>query len=380
MTKYAELMTPFTLKHGAVLNNRIAMAPMVALSSELKGYVSEKDLEFYAVRSEVAGMIITGAVNVSMSNRGSDYHLSIADDTTIDGLKKLAATIKKDGSKAIIQLFHSGMGTQPGYAILKNAVSPLGNTPLSRPFRPTSLAESTIDGLIKSFGQATRRAIEAGFDGVEIHGANRNLLQQFFSPATNQRQDRWGGSLDKRMRFPLAVVYEVNQTIMQHAPADFILGYRFSPEEITKNEVGYTIDDSLQLIDRVADYGVDYIHTSLFTGYNAGPAGYDKSYGQLVKETVGDRTTTIIVSNISSADDALDALNHGDIAAIGREALIEPRFAAKIAAGKADTIRTEIEQGDVEGLKFSQFMKDWFILNHPAVPQLPGAIKLRKST
>ena len=90
----------------------------------------------------------------------------------------------------------------------------------------------------------TRRAIEAGFDGVEIHGANTYLLQQFFSPHSNRRDDQWGGSLEKRMNFPLAIVDAVKQAVAKHAKAPFVVGYRISPEEGTNP--GITLEDTLQ--------------------------------------------------------------------------------------------------------------------------------------
>ena len=92
--------------------------------------------------------------------------------------------------------------------------------------------------IIKSFGEATKRAIDSGFDGVEIHGANHYLLQQFFSKYSNRRTDQWGGSLENRMRFSLEVLKEVKSVVKSHAKDDFIVGFRFCPEEIHGENIG----------------------------------------------------------------------------------------------------------------------------------------------
>ncbi|MBB5498787.1 hypothetical protein [Paraburkholderia sp. MM5384-R2] len=110
--------------------------------------------------------------------------------------------------------------------------------------------------MIRAFGQATRRAIEAGFDGIELHDAHGFLIQNFFSPLFNQRTDHWGGSLESRMRFPFAVVQEVRRVIAAHAKRPFLVGYRISPEEA--GEGALRIDDTFVLIDRLIASGVDY--------------------------------------------------------------------------------------------------------------------------
>lgn len=377
MTKYEKLTTPLTLKHGATLKTRIAMAPMVAQASNLDGSVSENDLEFYSARAGVAGMIITGAAMVAESGRGFDHHLSIANDGMVDGLTKLAAAIKKEGNKAIIQLYHGGREAKTAYKNLGEVVAPSAIDFPFLPYTPRALTEEEILDLIKDFGKAAKRAIAAGFDGVEIHGANHYLLQQFFSSYSNIREDNWGGSLDKRMNFSLGIVKEVKRVVAENAPKDFIVGYRFSPDEVHGDTVGYTIEDSLQLIDKIADEDLDYIHTSIFTGYQDTPPGHKEAYGTLVKEKVGNRAATIIVSNIFDADAALDALNYGDIIAIGREALLEPRFAAKILEGKTDEIISKVIPGSVEELEFTEALKDWFLETGSALPPLPGQENLR---
>lgn len=97
---------------------------------------------------------------------------------------------------------------------------------------PRALSGEEVEGMIAKFGDGVRRAILAGFDGVEIHGANTYLIQQFYSPNSNQRDDEWGGSRDNRARFPLAVLDITHKMARQYADDAFIIGYRFSPEEM----------------------------------------------------------------------------------------------------------------------------------------------------
>ena len=126
---------------------------------------------------------------------------------------------------------------------------------------PVALTAEEVEGMIGKFGEAVRRAIQAGFDGVEIHGANTYLIQQFFSPNSNQRDDEWGGSRENRAKFPLAVLDITHKMVRQYADDAFIIGYRFSPEEL---EVpGIRFEDTLYLLEKLAARGVDYLHFSL---------------------------------------------------------------------------------------------------------------------
>ena len=123
------------------------------------------------------------------------------------------------------------------------------------------MSDEEVIQLIQAFGEATRRAIEAGFDGVELHGASGYIIQQFFSPHSNTRTDRWGGNLEKRLAFPLAVIEEVKRVIAEHAKQPFIIGYRLSPEE--PETPGITMAETFALLDALADAELDYIHMAL---------------------------------------------------------------------------------------------------------------------
>ena len=117
-----------------------------------------------------------------------------------------------------------------------------------------------VKAIIRAFAHAAELCLVAGYDGVEIHGANRYLIQQFYSGATNHRTDEWGGSNEARMRFPLAVLDAVLRVKERSGKKNFIIGYRLSPEE--PEEVGITMKETLALIQELIKRDIQYIHVS----------------------------------------------------------------------------------------------------------------------
>lgn len=373
--QYEKLLENVTFPNGASLTNRIAMAPMVVSGSSDEGTITDLDIAYFDKRSDVAGLIITGAAYINDMACGFDGQISISKDADVDGLRKLVSTMKKDGNKAVVQLHHAGREAVGAYSKFGKVVAPSAiNFPFLN-YIPEEMTHEDIEKTIKDFGKAAKRAIEAGFDGVEIHGANHYLLQQFFSAYSNQRSDQWGGSLDNRMAFPLEVTREVKRVVQESGKTDFIVGYRITPEEIHGENVGYRIDESLQLIEKIVNEKIDYIHVSLFTGYKDAPQGSDKSYGELVKEKINGRCPVIIVSGVFTADDALNALHHGDIIAIGRAALLEPQFVKKIRENRFEEIVSTVK-GDINDLAIPKKAVDWFLMENSPLPPLPGIEKI----
>lgn len=369
---HSPLLSPLTLRSGVVLPDRVAMAPMVAQgASPADGSVTAEDGAYFALRSRVAGMLITGAAYVCRGGRGFERQISIAEDRDVEGLTQLAQAMKRDGGRAFVQLYHGGREAYPAAAELGRAVAPSTQQFDWLPYVPEEMTEEEIASTIAAFGAATRRAIAAGFDGVEIHGANHYLLQQFFSRLSNHRDDAWGGDLERRMAFPLAVLDEVLRAAAE-AGRPFAVGYRICPDEIHGEDIGYTVSEALELIDRVVDKGVDYLHVSIFTGYADAPAGSQRSYGQIVRDLVAQRCPVIIVSDVFTERDAESALQHGDIVAIGRAALVEPEFAGKIAAGDGDRIEVSVK-GRLHELALPAGLVEWYRGSGRAVlPPLPG--------
>ncbi len=183
------------------------------MSSNADGSISEEEIRYYSRRAKGVSMVITAATYVSpegglIGGPGADS------DELIPGLSKLAAAIQTEGALAVLQIFHAGRQSSKTGDFVS-----AGNIPENRAGAaiPRELTGPEIYGLIHSYAEAARRAVEAGFDGVEIHGGNGNLLQQFFSPYTNRRSDAFGGSLEKRMTLALSITREVQRVIRDHA-------------------------------------------------------------------------------------------------------------------------------------------------------------------
>jgi 2,4-dienoyl-CoA reductase-like NADH-dependent reductase (Old Yellow Enzyme family) len=203
-----------------------------------------------------------------------------------------------------------------------------------------------ITETIEAFSAATRRALAAGYDGVEIHGANTYLLQQFFSPHSNRRTDEWGGSLEGRMRFPLSVTEAV---LAAAADADrpFAVGYRISPEEI--EDPGITIEDTQRFVEVLAGYPLDWLHVSV-RSYFAGSLRDDSDpvppTRRIIKALDG-RLPVIGVGLVYSPEEATAILEDGCAAiALGRILLMEPEWVDKVRTESTDTIRHALPATD----------------------------------
>lgn len=374
------LIDTVQFRHGAQLSSRLVMPPMLTFSGLKGGFVSDDTLRYYHARSQAAGLLIAEYHYVSesggpCSRPGYPEQLGIYSDEHLEGAKKIAAALQKNGNKAILQIHHGGREAS-GRAVKGEEVlapSALDFSFLSYPVREITNAE--IEGIIKDFGRATKRAIEAGFSGVEIHGANHYLLQQFFSSFSNVREDKWGGSLEKRMAFPLAVVKEVKRVVEEYAPKDFIVGYRISPEEIHGDEVGYSYREAQALIREVIKYELDYIHLSLWEGYASKPVGSDRTYAEHFKSILDNQTKLIIVGGVFSEEDAQDAIAQTptDLIAVGRGTLIDPLFGQKIKEGRGDEIVHQISPEQLEQTAWTSGLREAFTREDSlGLPELPG--------
>lgn len=349
-----KLSDQVTFKHGATIANRMVQPPMLT-NSGLNGAVTEDTLKYWQARSNSASLMITEYFYVSPAGgpaltwADNRTQLAVYDDKFIPGLKKLAQTMKKHGNKAILQIAHTGREANYRAHL---GLPVYGPTTANYPFLPYGVQGFTTEQaeqVVKDFGSATKRAIEAGFDGVEIHGANHYLIQQFFSRFSNKRSDRWA----KPEAFPMAVAKEVMAVVKKYAPTDFIVGYRISPEEINPDSIGYTWHDSTKLIDHLtSNFDFDYIHLSMPV-YDAKPKDSDKTFAELFRSYLGKGTKLIIVGDVMDRKSARDALKYTDLVAAGRDAEII----------KTMSDREEVKQAVTPGLRevFNQQTKrpDW---------------------
>ena len=359
-SKYNPLFQPFTFASGVKVDNRLVMAPMTTNSSFENGMVTTEEKEYYKRQVAGLGAVVTSCAQV-MENGRFAGSLSAASDNRIDSLSKLAKTIQNEGPKAILQIFHVGrLGskrTLRGEQPVSASAVPLD---VEGAEVPRELSDKEVHELIDAFGQATRRAIQAGFDGIELHGANNYMIQQFFSPHSNRREDQWGGSLEKRMNFPLAVVQAAKEAIQTYADKPFIFGYRISPEEI--KEPGITIEDTLQLIAKLKEQGLDYIHisTNEWTQASVRDPKATKPVVQRIQESVGADFPIIGVGSIITPNDAVAAMELGlPLVAIGRELVIEPDWVQKVKLGNETAIRKKIKPEYREDLTLPDAMWEY---------------------
>ncbi|AGK52599.1 NADH-dependent flavin oxidoreductase [Bacillus sp. 1NLA3E] len=362
--KYSPLLESFNFTNGLKLKNRIVMAPMTNFSSNEDGTVSDAEVKYYARRSKGVSMVITACTFVTPNGKGFPGEFAGDRDEMIPSLKSLATAIKEQGAKAILQMFHGGREC-PSELVPNGDVVSASEVVSEQPNRkvPRALIEDEIQSIIKAFGETVRRAIEAGFDGVEIHGANGYLIQQFFSPHSNQREDNWGGSVEKRMSFPLAVIDEVKKVVGQHASSEFLVGYRFSPEE--PETPGITMADTLKLVDALVGKNLDYLHVSLLDFWSVPRRGVEdtRSRIEIILERIGMRVPVIGVGSILSADDALKAFQTGvALIALGRELIIDPDWVQKVENGTEDQIEMKIDKGAQERLEIPNPL--WQVIIH----------------
>lgn len=359
--KYTKLFEPFTFASGATIDNRIVLPPMTTNSAFENGMVTTDEHAYYKRRSAGLGAVITSCAQVREDGKFAGS-LSAASDNRIESLSKLAKTIQSTGTKAILQIFHIGrMGSSTTLRGLQPVSASAVPALRENAEIPRELPDHEVRELVEAFGEATRRAIQAGFDGVEIHGANTYLIQQFFSPHSNRREDHWGGTLEKRMNFPLAVVKAAKDAIEKYADKPFIFGYRISPEEM--EEPGITLDDTLALMDKLKTTGLDYIHVSLGSVAQTSLRNKESNTPvmDIIHEKFGNEIPLIGVGQVVTPGDAVKAMEDHNLpfVAIGRELIVEPDWIEKVTSGKEDTIRTEIRPEDREDLALPDAMWEY---------------------
>lgn len=346
--KHPSLFSPFMLTEKIKLRNRIVMAPMTTWSANPDGTISEQELEFYKRRSQNVGLVITGCTYVTPSGIGFTHEFAAYDDRFINSLEKLAAAAQSGGAPAILQIFHAGNKAIPELVPNNDVISASASSVKSGDFmkrvvQSREMTENEIQETIRAFGDVTKRAIKAGFDGIELHGAHGFLLQNFFSPLFNQRNDRWGGDLEGRMRFPLAVLQEVKNVVYEYATKPFAIGYRISPEESATG--GLRIEDTYKLLERLISSGISYIHTSLVSINDSYPVESPNGPRtiELILNHIAGRVPVIAAGKIRTPSQAQEAISTGlPLVAIGKGLVINPEWVTLAESGRSHEIQTTL--------------------------------------
>lgn len=253
------LFTPIKIGH-LELRNRFVRSATGDGCADREGHITDKHLKMFADLADGGiGLIISGIAFVHPSGHISWHQTSIATDDCIPGLKRLTRTVHERGAKIAIQLFHSGRESAKflnGLGQVAKGPSVVHDDPY---FKEDYLAleEDEIWVLINSFGDAAVRARESGFDAVQLHGAHAYLLSQFLSPFTNRRNDDWGGSLERRLRFHR----EVYNDIRKKVGADFPILIKTGGEDGFPG--GLELDEGVRAAVLLAQWGYDALEISL---------------------------------------------------------------------------------------------------------------------
>lgn len=365
MNKYNKLFSPLSFDKGIILKKRIVMSPMTTWASNEDFTISDEEVEYYHKRVNGVGLVITGCTHVTANGIGFTHEFAGYDDTFLPSLKKLANAAKSGGAPAILQMFHAGNKAIPG--LISNGEVVSASTVSSGPILlsdkenlPKELTENEILEIIKAFGETTRRAIEAGFDGVEIHGAHGFLLQNFISPFFNRRNDEWGGSLENRLRLSLEIVREVKKVVSEYADRPFLIGYRVSPEEMPQQTYG--LQDTFILIDKLIEENIDYLHFSLLDAVNQKPIDSefsDEPISVVLNNYVNNRVPVLVAGGITTPAMADRVLDYGiSMVAIGRTLIINPDWVELVESGEEEKIVSNLKFDTVEDKKIpSKLMK-----------------------
>lgn len=247
-----ELAQPFAFHRGPRMKNRFMLAPMTNTQSHEDGCLSDEEYHWLTMRARGGfGLTMTCAAHVQAIGKGFPGQLGIFSDKHIPGLKKLAAGIRQEQSLSIVQLHHAGMRS-PADLIGTQPVCPSAD----QETQSRALTNQEIHQLIEDFIAAAIRADQAGFDGVEVHGAHGYILTQFLSSEFNRRDDEFGGPFENRISILLRII----EGIRTQCRKDFILGVRISPERY-----GLQLSEMIQLSQQLLDDSrLDFLDVSLW--------------------------------------------------------------------------------------------------------------------
>ena len=262
-----KLFDKYILNNNKEVPRHLTIAPLTIMGSNPDGTISDEERNYLSQRAKNIGLYILGATAVNQEGIAFPNQPRAFSDKDLPSLEKRAQIIKAQGALAINQIHHGGVladikysGTNVVAVSAEIYNEGLTKKDIKMGNEKKQLNNDDILKIINDFAYATELSIKAGFDGIEIHGANNYLLQQFYSGYTNKRTDEWGGSLEKRMRFPLEVVDACCKIRDKYNKPEFIIGYRLSPEEPFEN--GITMTETLALVRVLVKKPIQYIHVS----------------------------------------------------------------------------------------------------------------------
>ena len=346
-------MFPHLFSEGEIgkmqTKNRIVMTAMGNHLANTDGSVSERDIAFYGARARGGvGLIITECAIVDRERgRGNNQQISVADDIFIPGLNRLAQEVHKYDGKILVQIYHPG---RQGISVIN------GNLPMPAPsqvecrvVRQPVVAMTTeeVEEMVEKFVQAAVRVKAAGMDGVEVHGAHGYLINQFLSPYTNLREDRYGGSFENRLRF----LEEIVSGIRQRCGEEFPLIVRLSVDEFLETtgqpEKGLHLEDGVRIAEHLEKMGVDAIDVSagIYESMNVAwePSSFEQGWKLYLAEAVKKAVSIPVIGVAVFRDPAYadQALAEGKLDFVGsaRQHYADPEWSNKAREGRVGELR-----------------------------------------
>jgi 2,4-dienoyl-CoA reductase (NADPH2) len=324
------------------LRNRFVQAPIFTQFASTFGEVDDKLIDYHRARARGGvGLIITENTSIDWEvGRTAGHPIRIDHDRFIGGLSNLVDAVHGEGAKIAVQLHHTGRQNSQGNTERNEPpLAPTAGITSAFGTPPRAIEEHEIPWLIDKYVQGARRAVAAGFDAVELHGAHGYLLGQFLSPYTNKRTDRWGGSLENRARFALEVVRGVRDQV----GAEFPLLYRLSVTE--PYEGGLSLEDGLAFCEMLEPYvdALDVSAGNYDTAMTLLPMvapGSLVDYAKAVKKRVS--IPVIGVGRLTWLfDEMAQAVSNGelDFVALGRSGLADPDTVVKTRRGEPQSVR-----------------------------------------
>ena len=371
MVDNSKLFEKYTLNNKVEVPGLLAVAPLTLFGSNQDGSVSEEEREYLKLRATNIGLYILGATAVSQEGIKFFTQPRALSDKDIPANEERVKIIKAQGALAINQIHHGGcyadkkISGVPVMAVSAEVANKEleAQGKLNDENKTIELTDQDIKRIINDFARATEISIKAGYDGIEIHGANNFILQQFYSGYYNKRTDDWGGSLEKRMRFPLEVVDACCKIRDKYKKPEFIIGYRLSPEEPFEN--GITMTETMALVKALAKKPIQFIHVSERNYYQEVRRG--EGVGQprlkLIHDELKGKIALIGVGGLYTDKDFNKALNSGysDFIGTGRASMLNKDLGILLKEGKGDKLNLVLEPDHPEKYSIPKLLWDWCV-------------------
>ncbi|TKD64283.1 NADH:flavin oxidoreductase [Cobetia marina] len=377
MTDTKTLFTAHTLGE-LELRNRLVLAPMTRTSAQEDGLVHFDMVDYYRdfARGDFSLLVTEGLYTDEAFSQGYANQPGLATQAQQDSWRPVVEAVHQQGGRLIAQLMHAGAQTQHNRfkdEVVASSESRASGEMLSfyggsGPFPlAREITESEIHEAIAGFATSARLAREAGFDGVELHGANGYLIHQFISERFNQRDDAWGGDATARLAFPLAVIRSVREAVGD----DFPLGMRLSQGTVTEPDHSWAggPDAARARFSHLIEAGLDFLHlTGGDVAAPAFPEAANADERSLSLTALADQSRKALESDITlitnggvdSPEKAVAALEHADLVAIGRSALANHDWPKRV---KRDTCLTPFDFAMLSPLATLANEEDWRIAN-----------------